>query len=154
MEFSRIIESCWAGCLFFSSFNECMHLTVKLGTVPNNLIKSMRLNIDMVGKIRKVEQDRRTHLYSPILKCLGFPHHPMFYLRLSDCDCCWLSNSSPPATRSSVHIHHPLLPLISSVLRKLDARITVSSVKHLCCTMPSHYTVSWLSSYAYFSKVD
>ena len=145
-ELSRTIEWCKAGCLIFTSFNECMHLTVKFDTVPINFIQGMRLNIDVVEKIRKVEQDRRTHLYGPTLKCLGSPHHPIFYPRLSDCDCCWLSNSSPPATRSSVHIHHPLLPLISSVLRKLDAKITVSSVKHSCCTIPPHYTVSWLSS--------
>ena len=67
------IESCKAGCLFFSSFDQYIHLTVKLGTVPNNLIKSMRLNIDVVQKIRKVEQDRRTHLYGPTWKCLGLP---------------------------------------------------------------------------------
>ena len=109
-------------------------------------VQSMKLNIDVVQKIRKVEQVRRTHLYGPTLKCLGFPRDPMFYLRLSDWDCCWLSNPSPPATRSSVPIHHPLLPLISSVLRKLDAKITVSSVKNLCCTMPPHYTVSRPSS--------
>ena len=73
MEFSRIIESCWAGCLFFSSFNEYMHLTVKLGTVPSNFVQSMKLNINVVEKIRKVEQDRRTHLYGPTLKCLTLP---------------------------------------------------------------------------------
>ena len=28
------------------------------------------------------------------------PHDPTFYRRLFDCDCCWSSNSSPPATRS------------------------------------------------------
>ena len=145
-ELSRTIELCKAGSLFWRSFNEWMHLTVKFDTVPINFIQVMRLNIDVVEKIRKVEQVRRTHVYSPTLKCLGFPHHPIFYPRLSDWDCCWLSNSSTPATRSSVTIHHPLLPLISSVLRKLDARITVSSVKYLCCTMPPHYIASWLSS--------
>ena len=72
-EVSRNIEWCKASCLFFSSFNEYMHLTVKLGTVPINFVQSMRLNIDVVQKIRKVEQDRRTHLYSPTLKCLGLP---------------------------------------------------------------------------------
>ena len=58
---------------FFSSFNACMHLMVKLGTVPINFVQSMRLNIDVVEKIRKVEQDRRTHLYGPTLKCLSLP---------------------------------------------------------------------------------
>ena len=73
MELSRTIESCWAGCLFFSSYNEYMRLTVKLGTVPINFVRSMRLKIDVVEKIRKVEQDRRTHVYSPTSKCLDFP---------------------------------------------------------------------------------
>ena len=45
---------------FFSSFNACMHLIVKLGTVPSNFVQSMKLNVDGVGKKRKVEQDRRT----------------------------------------------------------------------------------------------
>ena len=72
-EVSRNIEWCKASCLFFSSFNEYMHLTVKLGTVPINFVQSMRLNIDVVQKIRKVEQVRRTHVYSPILKNLGLP---------------------------------------------------------------------------------
>ena len=98
---------------------------------------------------RRLEKLNKTdvHMYTArYWRTWVFPHHPMFYLRLSDWDCCWLSNSSPPATRSSVHIHYLLLPLISSVLRKLDARITVSSVKHLCYTMPPHYIVSWPSS--------
>ena len=134
-ELSGTIEICKAGCLFFTGFNECMHLTVKLDTVPINLIKSMKLNKSDV------------HMYTARhWSAWVFLHDPMFYPRLSDWDCCWLSNSSPPATRSSVHIHHPLLPLISSVLRKLDARITVSSVKHLCYTMTLHYIASWLSS--------
>ena len=60
MELSRTIESCWAGCLFFSSYNEYMRLTVKLGTVPSSFVQSMKLNIDVVGKEIKVEQDRRT----------------------------------------------------------------------------------------------
>ena len=67
------IESCKAGCIFFSSFDQYIHLTVKLGTVPINFIQSMRLNIDVVEKIRKVEQVRRTHVYSPTLKNLGLP---------------------------------------------------------------------------------
>ena len=58
--FSRNIEWCKAGCLFFTSFNEYMCLMVKLGTVPSNFVKSMKLNVDVIGKKRKVEQDRRT----------------------------------------------------------------------------------------------
>ena len=38
---------------FFGSFNACMHLIVKLGTVPSNFVKSMKLNVDGVGKKRK-----------------------------------------------------------------------------------------------------
>ena len=78
-----------------------MYLTLKLDTVPINFVQNMKLNIDMVEKIRKVEQDRRTHLYGPTLKCLGFPYDPMFRPTVSNCDYCWLSNSSPPVTRSA-----------------------------------------------------
>ena len=53
-------ELCKASCLFFTSFNEYMCLMVKLGTVPSNFVKSMKLNVDVIGKKRKVEQDRRT----------------------------------------------------------------------------------------------
>ena len=73
MKLSGNIESYEADSLFLNSFNEYMYLTVKLGTVPINFVQSMRLNIDMVEKIRKVEQDRRTHLYGPTLKCLTLP---------------------------------------------------------------------------------
>ena len=53
-ELSRTIKSCEADSLFFASFNEYMCLTVKLGTVPINFVQSMKLNIDVVGKKRKV----------------------------------------------------------------------------------------------------
>ena len=39
---------------------------VKLGTVPSNFVKSMKLNVDVVGKKRKVEQDRRTCIWPNI----------------------------------------------------------------------------------------
>ena len=54
-----------------------MHLTVKLGTVPINFVQSMRLNIDVVGKKRKVEQDRRTCIWPDIEVLDSFPtiHH-------------------------------------------------------------------------------
>ena len=65
-ELSRNIEPCKAGCLFFNSFNEYMHITVKLGTVPINLVQSMKLNVDVVGKKRKVEQDGRTCIWPDI----------------------------------------------------------------------------------------
>ena len=35
---------------------------MKLGTVPSNFVQSMKLNIDVVGKIGKVEQDRGTYI--------------------------------------------------------------------------------------------
>ena len=62
-ELSRNIESCEADSLFFTSFNECMCLTVKLGTVPINFVQSMKLNIDVVGKKRREEQDRHTCIW-------------------------------------------------------------------------------------------
>ena len=61
-ELSRTMELCKAGSLFFRSFNEYMHLTVKLGTVPGNFVQSMKLSINVVGKKRKVEQNRRTYM--------------------------------------------------------------------------------------------
>ena len=54
MKLSRTIESCKADSLFFNSFNEYMCLTVKLVTLPSNFVQSMKLNIDVVGKKRKV----------------------------------------------------------------------------------------------------
>ena len=60
MKLSGNIESYEADCLFFNSFNEYMCLTVKLGTVPINFVKSMTLNVNVVGKKRKDERDRRT----------------------------------------------------------------------------------------------
>ena len=43
-----------------------MHLTVKLATVPSNFVQSMKLNINVVGKIGKVEQDRHTCIWPDI----------------------------------------------------------------------------------------
>ena len=141
MELSRTIESCWAGCLFFTSYNEYMHLTVKLGTVPINFVQSMRLNIDVVEKIRKVEQDRRTHLYGPTLKCLGLPYDPMFKPTLSNCDCCWLSNSSPPATRSAYPLSTLTLDLFcSEKTRREDYSIECKAL--MLHNSPSLYRVS------------
>ena len=66
MELSGNIESCEADSLFFNSFNEYMCLTVKLGTVPINFVQSMKLNINVVGKKIKVEQDRRTCIWPDV----------------------------------------------------------------------------------------
>ena len=65
-ELSRNIESYEADSLFFNSFNEYMCLTVKLGTVPINFVQSMKLNINVVRKKRKVEQDRGTCIWPDI----------------------------------------------------------------------------------------
>ena len=65
-ELSRNIEWCKADSLFFTSFIKYMHLTVKLITVPINSVQSMKLNINVVGKKRKVEQDRGTCIWPDI----------------------------------------------------------------------------------------
>ena len=56
---------------------------VKLSTVPSNFVQSMKLNVDGVGKKRKVEQDRRMCIWpnievvdsAPTIQCftLGDP---------------------------------------------------------------------------------
>ena len=43
-----------------------MRLTVKLVTLPSNFVQSMKLNIDVVRKERKDEQDRRTCIWPDI----------------------------------------------------------------------------------------
>ena len=48
-----------------------MHLTVKLGTAPSYFVQSMKFNIDVVRKERKVEQDRRTCIW-PNIELLEF----------------------------------------------------------------------------------
>ena len=60
-----------------------MRLTVKLVTLPNNFVQSMKLNVDVVGKKRRDEQDRRTCIWpdvevldsAPTIQCftLGDP---------------------------------------------------------------------------------
>ena len=49
---------------------------------------------------------------------------------------------------------HPLLLLTSSILRKSDVRIPITSIARLYYTISTHYIASWISSQAYFSKVD
>ena len=46
---------------------------VKLGTVPSNFVQSMKLNVDVIGKERKVEQDRRTCIWPNIEVLDSFP---------------------------------------------------------------------------------
>ena len=60
------MELCKAGSLFFRSFNEYMHLTVKLGTVPINFVQNMKLNINVNRKKIKVEQDRHTCIWPDV----------------------------------------------------------------------------------------
>ena len=43
-----------------------MRLTVKLVTLPSNFVQSMKLNINVVGKKRKDEQDRRTCIWPDV----------------------------------------------------------------------------------------
>ena len=50
---------------------------VNLGTVPSNFVQNMKLNIGVVGKERKDEQDRRTCIW-PDIEVLDFSpniHH-------------------------------------------------------------------------------
>ena len=131
-----------------------MYLMVNLGTVPNNFVQSMKLNVDVVGKKRKDEQDRRTCLWpnfemldsSPTIHhfTLDYPTaivggHPIRLHQL----------------REVLHLPtYPLLLLTSSILTKSDARIPISSIARLYYTISTHYIASWLSSQAYFSKVD
>ena len=58
-----------------------MCLTLKLGMEPNNFVQSVKLNIDVVGKKRKVEQDRRTYIWSDVELLVPFPtvHHFTLY---------------------------------------------------------------------------
>ena len=137
-ELSRNIEPCKAGCLFFNSFNEYMHITVKLGTVPINLVQSMKLNVDVVGKKRKVEQDRRTCIWPNIEVLESSPTIQCFTLG----DLIAIVGGNP------IHLHqlrevlrlptHALLLLTSSILTKSDASIPVPSVARLGCTIPTH----------------
>ena len=131
-----------------------MHLTVKLGTVPINFEQSMKLNINVVGKKRYVEQDRRTCIWPDVevldssltIHCftLDYPTaivggHPIRLHQL----------------REVLHLPtYPLLLLTSSILRKSDARIPIPIIARLDYTISTHCIASWLSSQAYFSKVD
>ena len=72
MELSRTMELCKAGSLFFRSFNEYMHFTVKLGTVPINFVQSMKLNIDVIGRKDKLNKTD-VRVYSLTFKCLTLP---------------------------------------------------------------------------------
>ena len=145
-ELPRTIEWCEAGSLFFRSFNEYMHLTVKLGTVPINFVQSMKLNINVVGKKRYVEQDRRTCIWPDIEVLDSSPIIHRFTL----------DYPIPIVGVHPIHLHqlrevlrlptHALLLLTSSILTKSDARISVRSVARLGCTITTHYIASWISS--------
>ena len=131
-----------------------MHLTVKLGTVPINFEQSMKLNINVVGKKRYVEQDRRTCIWPDIEVLDSSPTIHHFTLDYPTA----IVGGHP------IHLHqlrevlrlptYPLLLLTSSILTKLDAKIPISSIARLYYTISTHYIASWLSSQVYFSKVD
>ena len=56
MELPGKIGLCKIGCILFSGFNGCKPLMIKLSMIPSNFVQSIKLNIDMVGKMRKTEQ--------------------------------------------------------------------------------------------------
>ena len=145
-ELSRTIESCEADSLFSTSFNEYMRLTVKLITVPINFVQSMKLNINVVGKKRKVEQDRRTCIWPDVEVLDSSPTIHRFALDYP----IGIVGGHP------IHLHqlqevlhlptHPLLLLTSSILTKSDARIPISSIARLDYTISTHCIASWISS--------
>ena len=115
---------------------------VKLVTVPINFVQSMKLNIDVVRKKRRDEQDRRTCIW-PDVEVLGSSptiHYFTLYY--------------PTATVGGhpIHLHqlrdvlrlptHPPLLLTSSIFRKSDARISVPSVARLDYTISTHFIAS------------
>ena len=123
-----------------------MYLMVNLGTVPSNFVKSMKLNVDVVRKERKVEQDRRTCIWPDVEvldSSLTIHHFTLDY---------------PTAIVGGhpIHLHqlrevlrlptHPLLLLTSSILTKSDARIPIPSIARLYYTISTHCIASWISS--------
>ena len=115
---------------------------VKLGTVPINFLQSMKLNINVVGKKIKVEQDRRTCIWPDVEVFDSSPTIHRFALDYP----IGIVGGHP------IHLHqlqevlhlptHPLLLLTSSILRKSGARITVPDVARLVCTtIPLPYSV-------------
>ena len=123
-----------------------MRLTVKLSTVPSNFVQSMRLNVDVVGKKRKVEQDRRTCIWPDIEMLDSSPTIHHFTLDYPTA----IVGGHP------IHLHdlqevlrlptYPLLLLTSSILTKSDTRIPISSIARLDYTISTHCIASWLSS--------
>ena len=123
-----------------------MRLTVKLGTVPINFVQSMKLNIDVVGKKGKVEQDRRTCIWPDIEVLDSSPTIRRFTL----------DYPIPIVCVHPIYLHqlrevlrlptHPLLLLAFSILKKSDARISIPSIAHLDYTISTHCIMSWISS--------
>ena len=145
-ELSRNTESCKAGCLFFTSSNEYMYLMVNLGTVPNNFVKSMKLNIDVVRKKRRDEQDRRTCIWPDVEVLDSSPTIHHFTLDYPTA----IVGGHPirlHQLREVLHLPtYPLLLLTSSIFRKSDARIPISSIARLDYTISTHCIASWISS--------
>ena len=145
-ELSRTIESCEADSLFSTRFNEYMHLTVKLITVPINSVQSMKLNINVVGKKRKVEQDRGTCIWPDIEVLDSSPTIHRFTLDYP-IPTVGVHPIHLPQLREVLHLPtHPLLLLTPSILRKSDTRIPIPSIARLGYTIPTHCIASWISS--------
>ena len=114
--------------------------------VPGNFVQSMKLNIDVVRKERKVEQDRRTCIWPDIEVLESSPTILRFTLDYP----IGIVGGHP------IHLHqlrevlrlptHPLLLLTSSILTKSDARIPIPSIARLYYTISTHCIASWLSS--------
>ena len=123
-----------------------MYLMVNLGTVHSNFVKSMKLNVDVVRKERKVEQDRRTCIWPDIEVLESSPTILRFTLDYPIA----IVGGHP------IHLHqlrevlrlptHPLLLLTSFILRKSDARISIPSIARLGYTISTHCIASWISS--------
>ena len=123
-----------------------MCLMVNLGTVHSNFVKSMKLNVDVVRKERKDEQDRRTCIWPDIEVLDSSPTIHRFTL----------DYPIPTVGVHPIHLHqlrevlrlptHPLLLLTPSILTKSDARISIPSIAHLDYTISTHCIMSWLSS--------
>ena len=145
-ELSRNIESCEADSLFFTSFNECMCLTVKLVTLPSNFVQSMKLNVDVVRKKRRDEQDRRTYIWSDVELLESFPTVHRFTLDYPTA----IVDGHPIRLHQLREVlrlpTYPLLLLTSSILTKSDVRIPISSITRLYYTISTHCIASWLSS--------
>ena len=140
-EFPRTIESCKVGCIFSSS-----PLRSTSAWYLASLYKVWSWTSMWSGRKEQLNKTDVHMAWRWSAWLFLHPHYPTFYRRLFDCDCCWSSNSSPPATRSFMPTQRPLLPSNSSVLRKSDTRIPIPSIARLGYTISTHCIASWISS--------